>query len=618
MQWAEDSVYVVNQTHRHSEVLQFANDVLNRAYEHGTPEQIAKGHNLIATWHYYSVKSNNPDSVLFHDLKSLEYIQQTQDQEQKARAHDRVGKDLVTLRRYREAEEHLFQVVRIYESLEKRMEVGGAYASLNYLYRESQDYEQALIYGEKSLELIEANKEEETDLIQPLLGLINTYPEVGKAELALEKAQQVVDIISEKYGPGKTIHMANVRSWRGETYVALGEYEKALEDFYYSWDVIKGVVEEEEEADGWKGDIGNVLRLQGKYAAAIPFLRDCLAHHLERNLTQTELVENNQFWLADCYANIGQSDSAYYFLQQAQISQKARLTGHIAALNNELRIKYESEKKDATIRTQQVRIREQQLVQYLSFGIVGLLLAFLATTFFLNRNIQQKNRQLQTLNLDLASTNENLDQRNAQNELLLKEIHHRVKNNLEMISGLLELQSMQSPDQQLRGAMLDSQNRVLSIGLIHQKLYQGDQLGEVDMQEYLSSLCDSILDSLDGTGRIRVAYNISPGMALDIDTAIPIGLMANELIVNALKHAFLGRQSGTIRISLKEISEEELFFEVADDGVGNPANTSSTRSGFGTQLIQLLTQQLDGIQQEKSNPGTTRTFYLKKQQLSHA
>ncbi len=615
---AEDSVYAVNQTNRHEEMLQLAQFVLERAQNEGSAEQVAAGHNLIAVWHYYSVKSNNPDSVLFHDMKTLDYLTQSNNMERIAIAHDRVGKDLVVLGRYKEAEEQFFEVVRIYESLEDPMELGGAYASLNYLFRESQEYEQALIYGEKSLKLIEANKEDEGDLIQPLLGLIFTYPKVDRSDLALEKAQQVVDIITEKYGPGRTVHMANARSWRGETYVALGEYDKALEDFYYAWDVIKDILEQEEEADGWKGDIGNVLRLQGNHEEAIPFIRDFIEHHIERNLNDTEEVENAQFWIAECYGAINQSDSAYYFLNQAQASQRKRLTENIAALNNELRIKYESDQKDTTIRIQQDRIREQQLIQYLILGLAGLLLVFLVSIFLLYRKIRGKNQQLQQLNTEMVDINQELDHGNRQKELLLKEIHHRVKNNLEMISGLLELQSMKSNDQQIRRAILDSQNRVLSIGLIHQKLYQGEQLGEVDMQEYLSSLCRSILENLEGTGRIAVSYNITPGLVLDIDTAVPIGLMTNEIMVNAIKHAFPDRQEGNIRVSLKEISEEELFFEVADNGVGKPLDIQHNIGSFGMQLIQLLTRQLEGSYQERRNNGTIQSFYLKKQQLTHA
>lgn len=613
----KDSVYGVNATNRHQETLQLAQFVLKRTYQEGNMEQIASVHDLIALWHYYSVKSNNPDSVLFHDRKALEYLNQSNNAQRLANAHDRVGKDLVVLGRFMEAEKEFFEVIKIYESLDEPMELGSAYASLNYLYRESQDYEQALIYGEKSLKLIEANKEEESDLIEPLLGLIFTYPEVDKANLALEKAQQVVDIIGEMYGTGRTVHMANVRSWRGETYVALGEYDKAWEDFYYAWDVIKEIVDHEEEADGWKGDIGNVLRLQGNHEDAIPYLRDFIEHLIARNVKDTEELEDAQFWLAECYATINQSDSAYYFLSQAQASQKKRLTGNIAALNSELRIKYDSEQKDATIRTQQDRIREQQLIQYLILGIIGILLAFLITVYLLYRRIRDKSQQLEKLNVEMAISNQELDQRNHQNELLLKEIHHRVKNNLEMISGLLELQSLKSQDPKIRRAILDSQNRVLSIGLIHQKLYQGEQLGEVDMQEYLSSLCNSILDNLEGTGRITVSYHITPGLVLDIDTAVPIGLMANELVVNAIKHAFPDQQRGNIQVSLREISEEELFFEVSDDGVGKPSDTSLATGSFGTQLIQLLTRQLDGDYQEHVDNGTRQSFYLKKQQRIH-
>jgi len=239
--YLEKEVSNINVSHRFDETFQTAHYALNKAMTEGNPETIAKAHNLLGSFHYFSVRSNNPDSTFYHDKKTLEYLLKTNNQEKIANAYDRVGKDLVSMGRYLEAEEHLYEVLSIYESLEQPINIGKAYASLNYLFRETKDYEQALLYGEKSLELFEANYEDENELIQPYLGLIKTYPYVGRAQDALKLAQETVQIITRRFNGADNINMANVRAWRGEVHIELKEYDKAMEDYWYSWNVIKTV-----------------------------------------------------------------------------------------------------------------------------------------------------------------------------------------------------------------------------------------------------------------------------------------------------------------------------------------------------------------------------------------
>ncbi len=607
----EKEITDINVSHRFDETYEAAYFALNKAIHEGQPEDIAKAHNLIASYHYFSVRSNNPDSTYFHDHKTLEYLLLTDDLEKIARAYDRVGKDLVSMGRFLQAEEHLFEVVRIYEELEQPVSIGEAYASLNYLFRESKDYQQALLYGEKSLEIIEANYEDENELIQPLLGLIHTYPKVGQAGLGLEKAQQVVDIIARKYDGADNVHMANVRAWRGKVYVAMEDYDKALEDFVYSWNVIKTIVENEEEADGWKGDIGNVYRLQGKHREAIPYIMASLAHHHERGIQNWEMLEDYQFWLAECYENINEPDSALFYQNNARYAQTQRLTEELAAVKSELRIKYDSDQKEATISDQLAQIKQQNQIQRLSVGIGGLLLLLLGSGFFSYRNNLKKNQQLQLLNENLAVTNHQLDQRNAQNELLLKEIHHRVKNNLEIVSSLLELQLHQTNDVAAQSAMKESQSRVRSMGILHQKLFRGNNLMAIEMKEYFQNLSENLLDAFNASEKVEVDYEMDP-IELDVDTALPIGLIVNEVMTNSLKYAFTGNGNGKIHLTLKPYDAGHLHLSIADDGVGKDETGMVKGSGFGTQLVSLLTRQLNGTMQEEIINGTRVSFVLKR------
>jgi len=601
----------INVSHRFDETFQAAHYALNKAMAAGDPEKIAKAHNILGSFHYYSVRSNNPDSTYYHDNKTLEYLLKTNNQEKIASAYERVGKDLVSMGRYLEAEEHFFKVLSIYEQLEQPINIGVAYASLNYLFRETKDYEQALIYGEKSLELFKEHYEKETELIEPYLGLIKTYPKVGRAADALILAQEVVGIISRRFDGADNINMANVRAWRGEVYMELEDYDKAMEDYWYAWNVIKTVVEKEEEADGWKGYIGNIMRLQGKHREAIPYIKASLVHHQDRGIKYWELVENNQFWLAECYEKINQPDSAYFYLNLAQAGQKKRFTEELAALKSELRTKYDSDKKEATITDQMAQIAQQNQIQRLSLGVGGLLLFLLFGGFFSYRTNLRKNQQLQLLNEDLASTNHQLDQRNAQNELLLKEIHHRVKNNLDIVSSLLELQLHQTEDAAAQSAMKESQSRVRSMGILHQKLFRGNNLMAIEMKDYFKNLSENLLDTFNASDKVEVEYQMEP-LELDVDTALPIGLIVNEVMTNALKYAFPGNETGSIYVSLSESDDQQLHLTISDDGIGKVSNTPAKGTGFGTQLVTLLTRQLRGTMTEDTANGTSLSFQLER------
>jgi two-component sensor histidine kinase len=148
------------------------------------------------------------------------------------------------------------------------------------------------------------------------------------------------------------------------------------------------------------------------------------------------------------------------------------------------------------------------------------------------------------------------------------------------------------------------------MGIIHQKLYQGEQLGSIDMKDYFINLGDGILDTFNVEDRVKIECAMDQ-LELDVDTAVPIGLIVNELITNALKYAFPENSEGTIEISLTQSNPETLKLKVVDNGVGKISNISPKGTGFGSQLVKLLTQQLNGIMEEKTQNGTSILFEFK-------
>lgn len=266
---------------------------------------------------------------------------------------------------------------------------------------------------------------------------------------------------------------------------------------------------------------------------------------------------------------------------------------------NELQVDVLKQDKELTKKQTQVTI----FIVVIAIGLILLLLVYR------NFRLKQKSgKQLETINTELGNKNNLLDKRNAEIEILMREIHHRVKNNLEVVSSLLALQSAQIDDPNTKNAMQEGQNRVNSIGIVHQKLYQGTNLGTVEMKNYFLDLSESILDGFGAEGRIDLKLAME-NLDLDIDTAVPLGLIINELLTNTIKYAFPNGKKGMITIKLEKQPNNMLHLEVADNGVGKSGITYGT--GFGGQLISLLTNQLNGTMREENQNGTTIIFDFK-------
>jgi PAS domain S-box-containing protein len=188
-------------------------------------------------------------------------------------------------------------------------------------------------------------------------------------------------------------------------------------------------------------------------------------------------------------------------------------------------------------------------------------------------------------------------------EVLLREIHHRVKNNLQIISSLLNLQEEGLDDQAALDALAASRGRVASMAMIHEQLYRSEDLSGIDAAGYLRQFVPRLVATYKGAQNITLAFE-TPPVTLALDQAIPFGLIVNELTTNAIKHAFKNRDHSTITISTS-LNEEKVTLVVADDGVGLPANFEELKmKSLGLQLVTMLTKQLRGELAVDSGAGT--------------
>ena len=201
---------------------------------------------------------------------------------------------------------------------------------------------------------------------------------------------------------------------------------------------------------------------------------------------------------------------------------------------------------------------------------------------------------------------EELEKRVEEKEMLLKEVHHRVKNNLQTVSSLLRMQGRSIEDAQTLSQIRSSQNRVVCMAMVHEMLYQREDLSCIEYSTYVHQLGDYLVKSLKGPeSNIRLNIDI-PEIELGIDTAIPLGLLINEAVTNALKYGFEGRDSGEISISLEKEDKHEFVLRIGDDGIGYPESMDyQTSKSLGLKLIHNLSRQLKGsVIRDLSKRGT--------------
>ena len=206
---------------------------------------------------------------------------------------------------------------------------------------------------------------------------------------------------------------------------------------------------------------------------------------------------------------------------------------------------------------------------------------------------------------DNKKAEETLRQSLHEKEVLLREIHHRVKNNLQIISSLLNLQSGCLDDEVAINAIKESQNRIRSMALVHENLYRSESLARVNFREYMNSLTNFLMASFrEKSSGIRLELNLDQ-VFLSVDQAIPSGLIVNELISNCMKHAFPEGKNGLVQVELKSLEDGRVSFLVRDDGIGlTPCWKISETETMGMKLVTALVKQLRGTIEVESSQGS--------------
>jgi two-component sensor histidine kinase len=208
-----------------------------------------------------------------------------------------------------------------------------------------------------------------------------------------------------------------------------------------------------------------------------------------------------------------------------------------------------------------------------------------------------------------------VEKQNLEKEVMLKEIHHRVKNNLQIINSLMNLQADNVEDQMVKDVFREARNRIASMALIHEKIYESRSMVNVKMKDYIRELVHKLIDSYKITDNVRLQMNIGDDVLMNLNHIVPVGLILNEVISNSLKYAFPGDRKGRIYIELKTQPDGSYLLIAGDDGIGLPKAYDVTNfKTLGIELIHMLTEQLGGQLEIKNNGGLEYVLSFGKQE----
>lgn len=561
-------------------------------------QQIAKAYENLTTWYSYNYAICACDSAIHYGLKTLEHYQYLEDTSKIAQTYRYLALDYASFGQFHQAEQATFKAIAIYEQQQNIAQLANAFITLSGNYVDTEDTIKAVLYAEKGIRMAKVNNLTE-DLPNLYLGAMHAHLLNHDYAKVLKQSRHAMQLL-EAQGITKDNLYYKIHNRRGDAYLATGQFKKALQDYEFAY---QGALKlyGQEHANGYADNIGRVYQQQGQCKKALPYFEAGMKYANQFDVEYK--LDRRHKELAACYEQIGNLAKALFHTVEANRLSQSMLKNRMENIQAARLLEYETAKKDEMISNQTAQISQQQQIQYLTFGILGLFTLLIGGLILAYRKNQNKNQQLQALN-------GNLKIKNDQNELLLKEIHHRVKNNLELVKSLLSLQSAQIDDPKVQSAIQASQNRVQSMGIIHQKLYQGKNLAAIEMKDYFLKLSEGILDSFAIENRIQIECAMDE-LELDVDTAAPIGLIVNELLTNALKYAFPAGQNGKIKIKLTE-KKDTLRLQIRDNGIGKTAVNTPQGTGFGTQLVSLLTMQLDGTMEERVENGTIVSFEFRK------
>lgn len=513
---------------------------------------------------------------------------------------------------HRQRTEHISFISKINQSFDLASAIGykskiGMCLNAKLIhYTERKKYIEAEDAGVRSLEIFQ-NLKDSSSMGDVLNNLGNLKSSMGLFEEALpyHKRQHLINqLVNNVWGLGYS------HGKLGSIYLQQGRM--TLADYHLNTGLELG-----RSSKSPYEMVGSIKKTAQLYLTTGNFVQALKLAHEAEKIAQKHKQGNPHYeslkLLADIYEAKGEIKSALNYQKEFAAIRNSTLNENIAKQLSEIETKYETEKKESEIQRlsledqlKETRISRQQI----ALGGSAFALALLS---FLIYRLFTKNKQIRLQNKKITNQNSIITRANSENEILLKEIHHRVKNNLQVISSLLGLQSLSITDQKAKDAIQEGRSRVHSMSLIHQNLYKKDNLTGIEMEPYIKKLCKDLIQTYHiGAAEITFYEEVEEGLILDVETVVPLGLIINELVTNSLKYAFQNRRKGLISVLLKE-DQKELLLIIKDNGIGlDQEILKMKKESFGHSLIRAFRDKLEAEMNITGKEGTSIELIIKK------
>lgn len=560
----------------------------------------------------------------------------------KARTLNSMGYHYWLLGQYSQAIEYYEKSLNIYTSLHDSAGIGRVSNNLGAVYWGLNDYNRALEYYQRSLAIRRIiGSPAERSIVLNNIGLI--YQAWFLFDQALEFHNQAV-VLAESENNKATAAYSYYNL--GRCLEATGKTKEALEYYRTAYDnyrdagriggstslVLKGMgdlffnEEEYGEALYYYRKAANDAGLENNVfheAGALLSLAktffvleepDSAEFYADQVLLTAmdyrydQIVRDTYYLYSDLLDHDGNYKEALKYYKMATAINDSIFNNEKGSRFTELQIRYnlEKEKQEIEILTknsgiQSLQLRREKFIRNVSiFGALLFLIAF-GFVLYQSRNLKQINREKEQEIAERKGVEKQVKLLLYEKEILLKEVHHRIKNNMSTVRNLLSFQAKNIDDPNIQSILNDAVSRLQSMGVLYDKLYKSENLERMSVKKYLPALVEEIISVFPNRDNVRIQTNID-NFEMDVDVLSPLGIIVTELITNAMKYAFTDRKGGTIQVSLKKKNGENIL-TVSNDGNPLPTDFSINQSkGYGLHLVSLLAGQLNGtIDIDKTN-----------------
>jgi two-component sensor histidine kinase/tetratricopeptide (TPR) repeat protein len=597
-------------------------------------DKLKLANELVHQGDLYQLQSNNVQSL--NALREALALYQSVGYAQVQNVYDRLGFVSSKTGNYEAGIRYILLAMKTAEEVRDSLLLGEVYNRLGITYKELNQSEKALLYFNKSL-LIAGKQHYKSTII--LLG--NTISDMADIYSRTGRALRVDETLRMKAALAHLQELIKNRPADKDDIDCRMAVACCFVDFYgrlqHQYALAQPYCDQLE--DLLKTSLGDDYQLY-IHGILIPFYVSSrhaqkAYQHLARNeiicqkkAYTKQLLMNHLWWFKldsaqACYPSAITHYQRYKILNDSLLSE---ITTQKVA---QLEVQYRTQEKERNIlqlrqqsKSQQGELQKAQTTRNLSIVSAVMLVLLLGLSYNRYRLKQRSNQLLETKQHEINLKNRSLqqvltdkDNLLAEKEWMLKEIHHRVKNNLQIITSLLHSQGVYLKDQAAVSAIRESQNRVHAMALIHQKLYQSDRLSSIPMNEYIAEIVDYLITSFDRQDTVKPHFDVAP-IDLDVTLAVPLGLIINEAVTNSLKYGFPGNQSGTVYVELAALSANTYRLMISDNGIGLPADLNPNRSRtLGLSLIRGLSKQLSAGLQINSVNGVQLSLVFTEEKM---